>query len=131
MKAKFYEEISDELDFKYKLNKYSESAIDKELPFNVSKENIRKIIFENHIYDVMMYIMPTLIPSDYTMKYIEDYKLYLEYKSKQRYKSRPISKDDAIKRMQELDLLLKYFKLSEEELPKDKTFCSWRKNELK
>ncbi|HHR6136540.1 TPA: hypothetical protein ACS72F_000380 [Providencia alcalifaciens] len=129
MKAKFYEEISDELNFKYKLNKYSESEIDKELPFNISKENIRKIIFENHIYDVMMYIMPTLIPSNYTMKYIEDYKLYLEYKSKQRYNSRPISKDDAKKRIQELDLLLKYFKLSEEELPKDKTFDSWRKNE--
>ncbi|MEZ2893531.1 hypothetical protein [Providencia rettgeri] len=129
LKAKFYEEISDELHFKYKLNEYGESVCDKGFCLDISKENIRKIISENYIYDVVMYKMPILIPSDYHMKYIEDYKLYLKFKSKQRFKLRPVSKNDAIERMQKLDLLMKYFKLSEDELPKDKTFDSWLKSQ--
>ncbi len=122
-----YKEIAAELEFIYQRNSSCNVDGNKKTQFDFSEKNIKKIINENHLYQGIVFVNSNYVPSDDCVysKYIKQYRSYLEYITKRKESCHPISQNDAKQRIKELDLLERYFRLTQEELPEDKRYISW------
>ncbi|WP_140180223.1 hypothetical protein [Providencia stuartii] len=125
--SRFFQEISDELNFIYKSDYYLDDSASSKSLVSLKENRIKKIITTSGVRYALKFrnfdVMP--IGNNFDKKLVEQYRLYLEERIKPVYDSPPLGNKDARNRLKELDLIEEYLNLKKDELPRDKSFKTW------
>ncbi|HEM8180721.1 TPA: hypothetical protein U2M35_002114 [Providencia rettgeri] len=121
----FYEELAEELYLNYD---FDDSVNDRNRAvFNFTAENIKNIVENNKLYNTIGFINSVFFPSG-NCSYSENItkcRLYLKKSMNRGGKNYPLNKNDAKKRIEELDLIEEYLRMKPEELPGNKRYKAW------
>lgn len=118
----FYEELAEELYLTSEVDGSVNRAV-----FNFTAENIKNIVESNKLYNTIGFINSVFFPSG-DCSYSENIKkcrLYLKESMKLGSNNYPLNKNDAKKRIEELDLIEEYLRMNPEELPGNKKYKAW------
>ncbi|MBN4863797.1 hypothetical protein [Providencia stuartii] len=125
--ADFYQEISDELEYKYKKGDFYENDENIKSLVSLKKENIKKIVNKTGVKYTLKFINFNVMPTynHYDKELARQYRTYLEERARPERDSPPLGNKDAKERLKELGLVEEYLNLNKDELPADKSFKTW------